>query len=113
MARVTGIGGVFLRARDPKALTAWYVEHLGFHPGAHGITFQWSDEVPPGTGLTTGTTPLQTRIHAPGTGLGTAAPGSALGRPANGGRGIHTPGTGLTTTAPVPVPTPVVVPVVN
>lgn len=29
MERVTGIGGVFLRARDPKALQAWYVEHLG------------------------------------------------------------------------------------
>lgn len=27
--RVTGIGGVFFRARDPKALTAWYSEHLG------------------------------------------------------------------------------------
>ena len=56
MARVTGIGGVFLRARDPKSLQAWYVEHLGFHPGAHGISFQWSDEVPKGTGLTTWST---------------------------------------------------------
>jgi predicted enzyme related to lactoylglutathione lyase len=27
--RVTGIGGVFLRARDPQALAAWYEEHLG------------------------------------------------------------------------------------
>jgi len=27
--RVTGIGGVFLRARDPQALTAWYEQHLG------------------------------------------------------------------------------------
>jgi predicted enzyme related to lactoylglutathione lyase len=26
---VTGIGGVFFRARDPKALAAWYLEHLG------------------------------------------------------------------------------------
>ena len=56
MARVTGIGGVFLRARDPKALTAWYVDHLGFSPGEHGITFHWSDEVPSGTGLTTWST---------------------------------------------------------
>ena len=23
MARITGIGGIFLRARDPKALAAW------------------------------------------------------------------------------------------
>ena len=29
MARVTGIGGVFLRAADPEALRAWYEEHLG------------------------------------------------------------------------------------
>ena len=27
--RVTGIGGVFFRARDPKALVDWYAEHLG------------------------------------------------------------------------------------
>jgi hypothetical protein len=27
--RVTGIGGVFLRARDPESLAAWYAEHLG------------------------------------------------------------------------------------
>jgi predicted enzyme related to lactoylglutathione lyase len=27
--RVTGIGGVFFRARDPQALAAWYEEHLG------------------------------------------------------------------------------------
>jgi len=26
--RVTGIGGVFFRARDPEALVAWYAEHL-------------------------------------------------------------------------------------
>jgi predicted enzyme related to lactoylglutathione lyase len=29
MERVTGIGGVFLRAKDPAALNAWYAEHLG------------------------------------------------------------------------------------
>jgi hypothetical protein len=27
--RVTGIGGVFFRAEDPKALADWYREHLG------------------------------------------------------------------------------------
>lgn len=26
---VTGIGGVFLKARDPQALAAWYERHLG------------------------------------------------------------------------------------
>jgi hypothetical protein len=29
MERVVGVGGVFLKARDPKALAAWYREHLG------------------------------------------------------------------------------------
>jgi predicted enzyme related to lactoylglutathione lyase len=27
--KVTGIGGVFFRARDPKALAQWYQDHLG------------------------------------------------------------------------------------
>ena len=29
MERVTGIGGVFFRARDPNALLDWYAAHLG------------------------------------------------------------------------------------
>jgi glyoxylase I family protein len=29
MERVTGIGGLFFRARDPAALALWYEEHLG------------------------------------------------------------------------------------
>jgi glyoxylase I family protein len=29
VARVTGIGGFFFRARDPEALNRWYAEHLG------------------------------------------------------------------------------------
>lgn len=29
MEKVLGIGGLFFRARDPKALAAWYSEHLG------------------------------------------------------------------------------------
>lgn len=32
MAKVTGIGGVFFRARDPDALAAWYEAHLGINP---------------------------------------------------------------------------------
>lgn len=29
MQRVTGIGGVFFKARDPEGLRAWYRRHLG------------------------------------------------------------------------------------
>jgi glyoxylase I family protein len=30
--RVTGIGGVFFRARDPERLRDWYAQHLGLEP---------------------------------------------------------------------------------
>lgn len=29
MAKVTGLGGIFFKSRDPSALAAWYAEHLG------------------------------------------------------------------------------------
>ncbi len=32
MKRVTGIGGIFSKAKDPEALYAWYEKHLGFRP---------------------------------------------------------------------------------
>jgi glyoxylase I family protein len=31
-ARVTGIGGLFVRAADPEALNRWYGEHFGIVP---------------------------------------------------------------------------------
>lgn len=54
MARVTGIGGIFLKAKDPKALREWYATHLGIKLESYGAAaFQWADEVPKGTGQTT------------------------------------------------------------
>jgi predicted enzyme related to lactoylglutathione lyase len=45
MKRVTGIGGIFFKARDPKALEAWYKEHLGFDIKSWGGTsFEWADD---------------------------------------------------------------------
>lgn len=48
--RVLGLGGVFVRARDPKTLAAWYREHLGFDVhdfgGAFGAIFQFADREP-------------------------------------------------------------------
>ena len=32
MEKVTGIGGLFFRARDPDGLAAWYRDHLGVDP---------------------------------------------------------------------------------
>ncbi len=37
MERVTGIGGIFFKANDPKALTAWYRDNLGVPVGEHGM----------------------------------------------------------------------------
>ena len=48
MERVTGIGGVFFRAKDPEALAAWYEEMLGVTPvpGEYG-TSPWRQEAGP------------------------------------------------------------------
>jgi catechol 2,3-dioxygenase-like lactoylglutathione lyase family enzyme len=45
--KVTGVGGVFFKARDPEALRAWYVRHLGFEPDANGTILFWSEEEEP------------------------------------------------------------------
>lgn len=41
--RVTGIGGFFFKAKDPKALVEWYAKHLGLKTDAYGATFWWKD----------------------------------------------------------------------
>jgi len=53
MKRVTGIGGVFFKAKDPKALGAWYRTHLGINVEEWGgAAFQWADDNPEGAGST-------------------------------------------------------------
>jgi predicted enzyme related to lactoylglutathione lyase len=42
--RVVGIGGHFLRARDPAALAAWYRDTLGLDVDEHGL---WQQEAGP------------------------------------------------------------------
>ncbi len=74
MARVTGIGGVFLRARDPQALATWYAEHLGLPLTEYGgVNFVWTDQVPAGTGMTAWSTfPQDTDYFGPHSGPGRA-----------------------------------------
>jgi predicted enzyme related to lactoylglutathione lyase len=44
MDRVTGIGGVFISAKDPKTLSSWYKDHLGIDVQDWGGTaFRWVD----------------------------------------------------------------------
>ena len=44
MARVTGIGGIFLRARDRAALASWYRDQLGLPVHEwHGAVFRLAE----------------------------------------------------------------------
>src|SRR3972149_10556704 len=40
-ARVTGIGGIFFKAKDPKALVRWYRRHLGMDIEDSVALFTW------------------------------------------------------------------------
>jgi len=45
VTRVTGIGGIFFKAKDPVALRAWYMKHLGIDvQDWGGAAFRWTDE---------------------------------------------------------------------
>lgn len=45
MEKVTGIGGVFLKVKDGKALAAWYDKHLGFSFGENSyVIFEWMNK---------------------------------------------------------------------
>lgn len=54
MKRVTGIGGVFFKSPDPKALAAWYKAHLGIDVQEWGgASLPWrSPDNPEGIGAT-------------------------------------------------------------
>jgi len=41
MKRVTGIGGIFFKCKDPKKVTEWYKNHLGLNTNPYGATFEW------------------------------------------------------------------------
>jgi predicted enzyme related to lactoylglutathione lyase len=47
MKRVTGIGGVFFKAKDPKKLREWYGRHLGMDMEEWGAYFEWIDPANP------------------------------------------------------------------
>jgi predicted enzyme related to lactoylglutathione lyase len=44
MKKVTGIGGVFFKSDDPKAISDWYTKNLGLPVGPYGTTFEWLHE---------------------------------------------------------------------
>ena len=41
MKRVTGIGGIFFKCKDPDKMKEWYKAHLGLNIDQYGTTFEW------------------------------------------------------------------------
>ncbi|HLP19672.1 MAG TPA: VOC family protein [Chitinophagales bacterium] len=39
--KTTGIGGIFFKCKDPKALRAWYEKNLGLNTNQYGAVFEW------------------------------------------------------------------------
>lgn len=72
MKRVTGIGGIFFRSKDPKALSAWYKTHLGIDVQEWGgAAFSWrGPDNPEGVGTTVWNPfPADTTYFAPSAGF--------------------------------------------
>ena len=67
--RVTGIGGVFFKAKDPKALRIWYQEKLGIamQEGASFGLFRWRDDSGREATTVWGLFPEATKYFAPST----------------------------------------------
>lgn len=41
MKKVTGIGGVFFKAKDPEKIRAWYQKNLGLNTNKYSAVFEW------------------------------------------------------------------------
>ena len=44
MEKVTGIGGIFFKVRDPARMAAWYRDHLGISSEDGHADFPWRDQ---------------------------------------------------------------------
>lgn len=43
MKKVTGIGGIFFKCKDPHKMKEWYKTHLGLNTNQYGATFEWRE----------------------------------------------------------------------
>lgn len=59
MKKVTGIGGIFFKAKDPNAVNEWYKKHLGFETTPYGTSFEWLDKEDPSKKGTTQWNPFK------------------------------------------------------
>lgn len=47
MKRVTGLGGIFFKCKDPQSVKQWYHDHLGLDTDQYGASFSWTDNYKP------------------------------------------------------------------
>jgi len=47
MKRVTSIGGIFFKCKDPESINKWYSTHLGLNTGPYGTSFEWRNSENP------------------------------------------------------------------
>jgi hypothetical protein len=43
MKKVTGIGGIFFKCKNPEMVKEWYSKYLGLNTNEYGSTFEWID----------------------------------------------------------------------
>ena len=39
--KVTSVGGIFFKCKDPKKIREWYQKHLGLNTNQYGAVFEW------------------------------------------------------------------------
>lgn len=44
MKKVTGIGGIFFKCKDPDKMREWYKTNLGLNTDEYGATFEWYED---------------------------------------------------------------------
>ncbi len=43
MKKVTGIGGIFFKCKDPQKVKDWYSKNLGLNTDEYGTSFEWRE----------------------------------------------------------------------
>lgn len=69
MKKVTGIGGIFFKCKDPNKMKEWYKTHLGLDTTDYGATFEWREDADPTKKGSTTWTPFtdKTKYFEPST----------------------------------------------
>ncbi len=47
MKKVTGIGGIFFKCKDPEKVREWYAQNLGLNTNPYGAVFEWHQGADP------------------------------------------------------------------